>query len=224
MTEDGLSNDEVRTPRPDSKRAGEREDTGEPVEVKVVDRRWWARGGGGEAAGAEPAKPTYVQDLEQRLAEKTEQLQAIAAQHRRALEEFDEVRARMRRDVARDVAIGRRQILVELLEVLDNLDRALAAARDSGESGALLQGVEMVRQQFLTKLDGFGVKPIASLGEPFDPARHEAISTVTTLVPEEDDRIAGVIKEGYAIGDELLRPAVVVVARLRESDARESIG
>lgn len=219
-----MSNDEVRGARPGGAGGAGGEETGEPVDVKVVDRRWWARGSGGEAAASEPAKPTYVQDLEQRLAEKTEQLQVIAAQHRRALEEFDEVRARMRRDIARDVAIGRRQILVELLDVLDNLDRALAAARESGESGALLQGVEMVRQQFLMKLDGFGVKPIAALGQPFDPARHEAISTVATLVPEEDDRVAGVIKEGYMIGDELLRPAVVVVARLRESDARESIG
>jgi molecular chaperone GrpE len=221
MTEDGLSNDEVRGPGPGGAGAGGREETGEPVDVKVVDRRWWARGGGGGTAASEPAKPTYVQDLEQRVAEKTEQLQTIAAQHRRALEEFDEVRARMRRDVARDVAIGRRQILVELLDVLDNLDRALAAARDSNESGALLQGVEMVRQQFLLKLDGFGVKPIAALGQRFDPARHEAISTIATQVPEEDDRIAGVIKEGYTIGDELLRPAVVVVARSRESDAGE---
>lgn len=221
MTEERLSNDEPR--RAGSGGPGRAEEPGEPVEVKVVDRRWWARGGA-DAAPAEPARPTYVEDLERRLAATTEQLQALTALHRRTVEEFDEIRARMRRDIARDVAIGRRQILVELLDVLDNLDRALAAAADQAEAGALLQGITMVRDQFLQKLEGFGVRPMAVLGERFDPSRHEAISTVATRIPDEDDRIAGVIKAGYTIGDELLRPAVVVVARLREADARESIG
>jgi len=189
------------------------DDRGEPVEVKVIDRRWWARGGAEEGAGDRTRKPTYVEDLERRLAESTEQLQAAQAQHRRAVEEFDEIRARMRRDVARDVAMGRRQILVELLDVLDNLDRALAAARETVGAGPLLQGVEMVRDQFLARLEGFGVRRVPALGDRFDPARHEAVSTLPTDRADQDDRIVGVIKEGYVIGDELLRPAVVVVAR-----------
>src|SRR5690348_2684629 len=118
MTEERLSNDEAR--RAGSAPSGRAEERGEPVEVKVVDRRWWARGGAADAAPAEPSRPTYVEDLERRLAAATEQLQALTAQHRRTVEEFDDIRARMRRDVARDVAIGRRQILVELLDVLDN--------------------------------------------------------------------------------------------------------
>jgi molecular chaperone GrpE len=200
------------------------DDKGEPVDVKVVDRRWSARGAeGGADAPAEPARPKYVQELEARLAEKTEQLQAIAAQHRRTLEEFDDVRARMRRDVARDIAVGRRQILVEFLDVLDNLNRALAAAREGAGAGALLQGVLMVRDQFLAKLEGFGVKPIAALGQRFDPAHHEAVSTVPTDAPDEDGRVAGVIAEGYSIGDDLLRPALVVVAKLRERHASTAI-
>ncbi|MDE3157053.1 MAG: nucleotide exchange factor GrpE [Acidobacteriota bacterium] len=199
----------------DENRKSREDDRGEPVPVKVVDRRWWARDDA-DAAGAGDAgtrRPTYIEDLERRLAEKTEQVQALQAQYRRATEEFDEVRARMRRDVARDVALGRRQILVELLEVVDNLDRALTAARDGGSAGPLLQGVEMVRDQFLAKLDGFGVRRVPALGERFDPARHEAVSTLPTSDPAEDDRIVGVIKEGYTIADDLLRPAVVVVAR-----------
>ncbi len=93
----------------------------------------------------------------------------------------------MRRDVARDVALGRRQILVELLDVLDNLDRALAAARETAGAGPLLQGVEMVRDQFLAKLEGFGVRRLPALGETFDPARHEAVSMLPTDWAEDED-------------------------------------
>ncbi|HVC18850.1 MAG TPA: nucleotide exchange factor GrpE [Vicinamibacterales bacterium] len=185
-----------------------------PVDVKVVDRRWSARGDAGGGAAGPPNKPTYVEELERRLAEKTEQLQAIQAQHRQAVQEFDEIRARMRRDVARDVALGRRQMLVELLDVMDNLDRALTAARDTGGSDPLRQGVEMVRNQFLARLEEFGVRRLQTMGEPFDPARHEAVSTIATDRPDQDGRVAGVIREGYTFGDELLRPAAVVVARL----------
>ena len=98
--------------------------------VRVVDRRWWARGESAEPAD-EPVtrKPTVVEELEQRLADTAEQLQAVLTEHRRAAEEFEQVKLRIRREVAREVERGRRGVLVELLEVLDNLDRAIAAGR-----------------------------------------------------------------------------------------------
>ena len=78
---------------------------------------------------------------------------------------------------------------------------------------ALLQGVELVRRQFLAKLEGFGVKRIASEGLPFDPSVHEAISTVPAATPEQDGTVVGVVRHGYRIGDEVLRPAAVAVAK-----------
>ena len=114
-------------------------------------------------------------------------------------------------------------MLVSLLEVVDNLDRAIGAAlrvRSGQASGAsenvgdpLLQGVEMVQQQFLAKLDGFGVRRIDALGQPFDPALHEAVTTVSTQDPAADGRIVGVIAHGYRIGDEVLRAALVAVGQ-----------
>jgi molecular chaperone GrpE len=69
----------------------------------------------------------------------------------------------------------------------------------------------MVRQQFLSKLDGFGVKRIDSEGAMFDPLLHEAVTTVAVPDPSADGRIVGVIAHGYRIGDEVLRPALVAV-------------
>jgi molecular chaperone GrpE len=191
----------------------------EPAEpgVKVVDRRWWAREGtaGDREGPASSLKPTYVEELEQRLAEKDRALQEYAAKYREASAEFDAARARWRREIAKDIERGRRTMLVELLEVVDNLDRALeAAAQGTRDIDTLLQGVGLVRQQFLATLEGFGVKRLDTVGEAFDPHRHEAISTVPTTTPEEDNRVVGVVKRGYMIGDEVLRPAMVAVAKL----------
>ncbi len=185
-------------------------------DIRVVDRRWWVRGDDeGEAAAEVPSlKPSYVESLEQQLAEKDRLLQDTIAKYRAAAAEFDEARARLRKQIAKDVERGRRAVLVELLEVVDNLDRAIDAARAGGSTDALLQGVELVRQQFLAKLEGFGVTAVAALGQPFDPARHEAVTTVPVIDSSQDHVVVGVVRPGYAIGDEILRPAQVAVGRL----------
>ena len=90
----------------------------------------WARGDA-PAADAEPSasfKPTYVEELERQIAEKDTQIQEYLARYHAAAGEFEEVRARMRRDQAREIDRGRRVIITELLEVIDNLDRAIEAA------------------------------------------------------------------------------------------------
>jgi molecular chaperone GrpE len=117
--------------------------------------------------------------------------------------------------VAREVERGRRAILVEMLEVLDNLDRAVGASTQPAGSGGeqLARGVALVRDQFLAKLDGFGVKRVPALGQPFDAQRHEAVTTTPVSDPTKDGVVEAVIKEGYVIGDDILRPASVVVAR-----------
>ena len=183
-------------------------------EVRVVDRRWWARGDADAGADDGVArKPKYVEDLEQQLAERTSQLQAYAGDQRRSLEELEQVRVRVRRDAAREVERAKRSVLVELLDVLDNLDRAIAAA-PAGSESPLLKGVELVRDQFLAKLEGLGVTRVEALGKPFDAARHEAVSTTPVTAPAQEGAIVAVLREGYAIGDDLLRPASVVVGTL----------
>ncbi len=182
--------------------------------VKVVDRRWWARGDDG-AAGVDRSseKPTYVAELEAQLAEKDRLAQEFIAKYRQAAGEFEESRLRLRREISKEVERGRREILSDLLEVVDNLDRAIESAKKPAGAETLLQGVEMVRRQFLGKLEGLGVKRIDASGEAFDPTVHEAISTVPASSPEDDGRVVGIVRHGYRIGEDVLRPAAVAVAK-----------
>jgi len=196
------------------------------IPVKVIDRRWWANqeGGTGATSGSATStslKPTYVEELEQQVAEKDRQVQEYIAKYRQAHSEFEEARLRLRREIAKDVERGRREILADLLEVVDNLDRAIDAARQPGASKeALLEGVDMVRRQFLAKLEGLGVKRIVSEGAAFDPTLHEAITTVPTTSPEQDGLVVGVVRQGYRIGEDVLRPAAVAVATAEVRETR----
>lgn len=183
------------------------------VPVKVVDRRWWARGEDAPGEKSASLKPSYVEELERKLADSEKQAQEYLGKYRQASQEFEVARARMRKELAKDAERSRRDVLASLLEVVDNLDRAIDAAKKTNDAAdPLLQGVELVRQQFLSKLEGFGVTRIPTEGAMFDPLVHEA---VTTVPGDEtaDGRIAGVIAQGYRIGDEVLRPALVAVVK-----------
>lgn len=192
------------------------------VPVRFVDRRRWAHGDHAAAAPEEPLqKPTYVEELEHKLAQREKDAEEYLTKYRQASKEFEDARARMRKELAKDAERSRREVLISLLEVVDNLDRAIDAARTTATppDAALLQGVELVRNQFLAKLDGFGVKRIASDGAAFDPLLHEAVSAVPAADPSQDGRIVGVVRHGYRIGDEVLRPALVAVAKASQAAA-----
>ena len=186
------------------------------IPVKVVDRRWWVNQDSGEAPREDTrgsGKPTYVEELERQVAEKDKQIQEYLSKYRAAASEFEEARLRLRREISKDIERSRRDTLAELLDVIDNLDRAIDSARQGSSPDALMQGVEMVRRQFLAKLEGFGVTRIQAEGLPFDPTVHEAVSTVPASHPEKDGIVIGTIRCGYRIGDDVLRPAAVAVAK-----------
>jgi molecular chaperone GrpE len=103
--------------------------------------------------------------------------------------------------------------VLELIPVLDDLDRAIAAARASGQGGALLTGVELVRSGFLDRLRTSGVERFDAEDERFDPTRHEAVSAVETDDPTRVGFIVSVLRPGYAVGGDTIRPAQVIVAR-----------
>jgi len=183
-------------------------------DMKVTDRRWWARGENDPAPTEEPRlKPTLIEELEARIAEKDREIQELVAKYRSASDEFDQARARLRKEIQKDVERSRRSVIVSFLEVLDNLDRALEVG--ANKSDALVQGVALVRQQFLATLEGLGVTRVDPLGQRFDPLQHEAVSTVPAASPDQDDIVIGVVRPGYLMGDDVLRPAQVAVARVQ---------
>jgi len=225
VSEEATPPSEAKKERPhraaDERDRGDRGEGPLPEEtstVKVVDRRWWARNEPENDDAARSAKPTYIEELETQLTQKDTLLTEYAARYTTAAKEFEDTRARLRKEVSKDVEREKRRVLASFLEIIDNLDRAIdtsSAASDSNPSVAnLLQGVELVRQQFLLTLNSYGVERIEAGAASFDPNLHDAISVVPVTDAERDSVVIDVVTPGYRLGDEVLRPATVTVGKL----------
>lgn len=166
-------------------------------------------------AGAPAEKPAEIkaeETVEQKLARAEEERRNTHERLLRLAAEFENFKKRSRREADEAQARGREQLAKELLPVLDNFERALAALAAGGTVDQLGQGVKLVDRQLHTTLEKFDIKPFEALGEPFDPARHEAIQQMETReVPP--GAVAKVFARGYMIGGRLLRPAMVAVAK-----------
>lgn len=125
--------------------------------------------------------------------------------------EMDNFRKRQRRLAEDRIAADRERLLRSFLAVADDLARALSA--DGADTESLRQGVDLTYQGLMRLLDQEGVEPIEAEGQPFDPAWHEAVGTVShEEAGVEPDTVVEVVQPGYRIGDRLLRPARVIVA------------
>src|SRR5215218_2638385 len=134
-------------------------------------------------------------------------------QYLRAMAELDNVRKRARRDVAAAESRGIAKLAKELLPALDNFERALAAAEAQPENRDhhLTDGIRLVQTELLGALSRVGIEPDSPKGERFDPHRHEAVAQQPTD-GAEPGTIVEVYSAGYTYGDDVLRPAKVVVA------------
>lgn len=175
----------------------------------VRDRRWWAREEDDDREEAAD-RPSYVAKLEADLADRDRRLREAIAGRQQAIEEQELARQRVEREASRQIARERRQVLGALLPVLDDLDRAIAAADGGGDLGALRRGVELVRSGFLERLRALGVERDVPTGQRFDPAWHEAVSVVRG---PEDGSVSETVSPGYHLAGEVLRPARVVVTQ-----------
>jgi len=167
-----------------------------------------------EAKGAEEERSPeeLLEHLEKELEEARKEAQEHYDKFLRLYAEFENYKKRVAREKADLVKYGNEELLRELLPVVDNLERALEHAKKKGDPEAIIEGVELVLEQFLQVLRRFGVEPIAAVGEQFDPERHEAVAEEATDEAAPGEVIAEVQK-GYMLNDRLLRPAKVVVAK-----------
>jgi molecular chaperone GrpE len=173
----------------------------------------------GEPVEAEHAEvePELAADAEAEAEAEAEQQPAEAPDYKdqwlRAAAELDNVRKRARRDVAVAEARGIAKLARELLPALDNFERALAAAEAQPENRDhhLTDGIRLVQTELLGALARVGIEPDSPNGERFDPHRHEALAQ-RPVDGAEAGTIVEVYNAGYTYGDEILRPAKVVVA------------
>jgi molecular chaperone GrpE len=165
-------------------------------------------GQAGEAqASAEQARIEPQKD-------ETEQLEeALRREHDlylRGLADFDNYRKRVERERASAANAGKREIVLSILDVMDDFERAFGHIDKSPES--VSAGVRAIHRRLAGLLEAQGVTPFDSVGQPFDPSLHEAVGTVDSD-EQEPGTVIDELSRGYNWGEELLRPARVRVAR-----------
>jgi len=150
-------------------------------------------------------------EVEQALSAKAEEIQALQDKYLRLAAEFDNYKRIAARDQREQAKFANEQVLKELLPVIDNLERAIGHSKNSSGSDGLIQGVELTLKQFIETLGKFGVKPIQSVGNGFDPSRHQAVAHVKSPGAAENT-VVEEYQKGYLLHDRILRPAMVAVA------------
>jgi molecular chaperone GrpE len=164
-----------------------------------------------ESAPSAEAGEATVEELRRQVEEKQDRLL-------RALAETENVRRRTQREREEYVRYANESLLRDLVPVLDNLDRALEAARTTGEASGVVGGVELIQRELLKVLERAGVTRYSALGQPFDPTRHEAIARVVS-VDARPGTVIGETLPGYQLHGRVLRAALVSVAAAPDEDA-----
>jgi molecular chaperone GrpE len=160
-----------------------------------------------EPAPAEPSPEQRLAVLEAEKAELKDRMLRIAA-------EFDNYKKRTRKEMSELEAKAREAVLREFLEIADNLERAISSWKEGEQKDvkSVQDGVDLVLRLFKSKMERYSVTAIEAKGQPFDPRVHDAISQAPSAdVPP--GTVLHELQKGYRVGERLLRPALVVVAK-----------
>jgi len=174
-----------------------------------------------EEAAEETEADELPSEVAQGEAEEENPLEAEAREsmdrYLRAVAELENAKKRFAKERSDLIKYAGESLVVELLEVVDNLERALKSATQN-EDSELVKGVELILGQFVNTLSGYGVRAESSIGRQFDPNKHQAMTTV----PSDEHPPGSVIEEfkkAYFFKDKLIRPAQVVVSKAVENKA-----
>src|SRR2546423_2356755 len=171
------------------------------------------------AAGGDPpdgAADGSTATLQAQIDQLTQERSTLLDQLLRRQAEFENYRRRVDRERAETYARSRAEVVLELLPVIDNFERALASLEHSGNDAKSLQeGIELIHRQLNDALAKFGLEPVEAVRQTFDPNVHEAVSAEPSTEHEENTVIAE-FQRGYKLGEKLLRPAKVKVASTPE--------
>jgi molecular chaperone GrpE len=179
----------------------------------MADPKQTPADGPGAAQSGDPST-AVLEDLEA-LRERTATLQQERDEFRNLLQrtraDFENYQKRSQRDLAQERRYWNSGLALELLPILDNFERAVAAAKQAGETGPLVQGVAMVQAQLRDVLKRHGVSSIDALGKPFNPDLHQAVMQQPSS-EYPPNTVLQVLEEGFMIHDRVLRPARVIVS------------
>lgn len=195
-------------PHPDDQDSGESETSNQDDAVSSM-----ADSGSGQAENS----TSTDMDLEQalmKLAEAEQRADQARDDLLRVQAEMQNLRRRTQQDVEKAHKFGQEKFSAELLSVIDNLERALAAASAHEDESvkAIYEGVDLTLKSFMDCFSKFNIETVDPLGEPFDPALHQAMS-IQENPDVEPNTVIAVMQKGYTLHGRVLRPAMVMVSK-----------
>jgi molecular chaperone GrpE len=163
-----------------------------------------------------------IEELKTMLADEKSKSEAYFGNWQRSAADFQNFKRRVEQEREETARWANASLILNILPVLDDLERALKSLDSSLAGLTWVEGIYQIYRKFQASLAASGVSEIPADGEPFDPRFHEAV----TYAPGEDGRVVSVIQKGYKLGDRVLRPAMVVVgqggAAAETSDEQET--
>jgi molecular chaperone GrpE len=166
---------------------------------------------------------TELAKLREHLEAKEKEAKENYDRYLRQVAEVENFRKRASREREEAIRFANEVLVKDLLPVVDNLERAIAHAKDGGNGKPLVEGVEMVLRGFFDTLAKHGVVPIAAVGQRFDPEKHEAMAQIESGT-YEPNTVVEEYHKGYLLRDRLLRPALVSVAKTPKSQGKKNNG
>jgi len=174
-----------------------------------------AEEGSGEAGLEELGRATVEPSSEEVIEALSTELEELGDRHLRLVAEFDNFRKRTVRERAQQETRAQAELARQLLESLDDLSRVSEIGSHDHDAAAILEGVQLVEVKLRRALEQLGLSPIEAVGKPFNPELHEAMVTVSTDRPDEDEIVAQELAKGYMFRGSLLRPSRVQVKMYR---------
>jgi len=212
-------------PNPESK------DTTIPIKVnhgknepiRVTDKRFWVQPQ--EASSSQETafslKPTFVEELEKKLADSQKKLDEVLVSYRvfktESAAETQKARERIQNEYNKRLLQAKAEVARRFISIAENLDRALVISQASNGFAGLLDGVRLIRGQFGAALSELGLEEVLVNGEPFNPEIAEAVETIEVDDEKQENLVLEVVSKGYRINETLVRPAQVKVGVIKSS-------
>jgi molecular chaperone GrpE len=159
--------------------------------------------------GAETEEVEDTETLKRQLADEREKAQSYMQNWQRAAADYQNFKRRVEEERSETARLANAALIINLLPLLDDLDRALHNVDTHLAGLTWLDGIRLIHRKFQAVLEMAGVEEIPADGQQFDPAVHEAVSQA----PGEENKIVAVVQKGYRLGDRVIRPAMVVVGK-----------
>lgn len=158
------------------------------------------------------ASPETVQE-ELELEKLQKELEALKDKHLRAIAEFDNFKRRTARERMELIQTAGKEVITDLLEVLDDCERAKKEMENGQDVAAVKDGVMLVFNKLQNKLSGWGLKPMESMNHDFNPELHEAITEIPADSKTQKGKVVAEVEKGYYLNEKIIRYAKVVVGK-----------